>query len=361
MSTEGPNAMQIFSAIAETFQNQTQILQDIKAHNTQLQTQQHTFTMSNPSWCQDKHFDGNRSKFSEWIQNIDKQSTLTNNPHKHLLAYQSSTGPVSEYIKRYLESHSPVDWADLKSHLTKCFGDIQDPSHAFALLKQIHQKPGEPVQLFAQRILSLAEQYYVGHSLTDPIIAKQLVGFFEDGLESSSLKFKIMRNRFTNFQAAIDCAVSEQNLHHQFALRSNYSPQIIPEYPEEPMEIDLAQSTYRHHSPNHFSRTSTHAPATHNRGRSYTRQYSPPFQNRSYAQTNNSHPRHTHYSQPRYRHPTNNSRPSFQQHNTHSRHSQHPHSHRPQHFQSNGHPPFPHHPNPSRYPTSRNFPRYSGN
>lgn len=147
------NALTLFQAVSETCQRVTTLVEGQQARLTELENLPNKRLLSNNSWCANKLFDGTRSKFKQWLQDIDKQALLTNqNIPKHLLAYQSSTGAVSEYIHRYMTQHNPVVWDNLQTELKKCFGDIQDEAHAFALLKQIKQYKNEPVQLYAQRL-----------------------------------------------------------------------------------------------------------------------------------------------------------------------------------------------------------------
>lgn len=48
----------------------------------------------------------------------------------------------------------------------------------------------------------------------------QLVGFFIDGLASDYLKMKVMREKPDRLQAAVQIAMSEQNLRKWFNLRA---------------------------------------------------------------------------------------------------------------------------------------------
>ena len=48
-------------------------------------------------------------------------------------------------------------WEQLKEQLAVRFSDVTDRQMALSLLRAVRQKPGENIQLFAERILSLAE------------------------------------------------------------------------------------------------------------------------------------------------------------------------------------------------------------
>ena len=49
-------------------------------------------------------------------------------------------------------------WNDLKGELAKRFSDVTDSQYAVSLLTSVRQK-GENIQVYAERILSLAEVF----------------------------------------------------------------------------------------------------------------------------------------------------------------------------------------------------------
>ena len=111
-------------------------------------------------------FDGTPSKFKEWIKSIEKYATLTNlgNGDISRIAFQSSTGPVGAFIKRYIDecraqARDP-DWQTLKKNLTSSFGEITDQHLAFAMLRKIKQKPNENVQMYSERLWGVIEDAY---------------------------------------------------------------------------------------------------------------------------------------------------------------------------------------------------------
>ena len=105
-----------------------------------------------------------------------------------MVAYQSSWGHVSDFIQRYLHDYVGNNWGQLKTELTSRFAEISDPQHAFVLLRKIKQKSEENVQLYAERLLSLAEKAFTGKNGRVAAIERQLVGFFVDGLVHDYLK-----------------------------------------------------------------------------------------------------------------------------------------------------------------------------
>ena len=111
-------------------------------------------------------FDGNPKMYREWIKSIEKYigvHDLTIDSCSSL-AFQASSGAVSSFLNRYISDHKTTNqqirWADLKQELAKRFSDIGDVSLAMANLRSMKQKPNENVQVYCDRLLSLAELAY---------------------------------------------------------------------------------------------------------------------------------------------------------------------------------------------------------
>lgn len=190
-------------------------------------------------------FEGDPKKFKTWIKNIEKYAVLTNlEPDRiKLIAYQASSGTVSDYIQRYLNDHAQATWPDLKRELTRRFAEITDAQHAFMLLRNVKQTAGESVQLYAERLLNLSEEAYEGleQDRNAAAIERQLVGFFIDGLAYDYLKMKVMRENPATLANAVICASTEQNLRARFNLRLGKSYNKTVEHShrqEQPMEVD---------------------------------------------------------------------------------------------------------------------------
>ena len=189
-------------------------------------------------------FDGDPKHYKTWIKSIEKYALLTNlhDDRVKLVAYQSSGGSVSDFIQRYLSEHTDKSWADLKAELTSRFAEISDPQHAFMLLRKAKQKSDENVQLFAERLLALAEEAFAGQNGGATAIERQLVGFFIDGLAHDYLKMKVMRENPATLQAAVTSAMNEQNLRKRFNLRVG---KVDMPRREEPMQIDHLRPSRR--------------------------------------------------------------------------------------------------------------------
>jgi hypothetical protein len=93
------------------------------------------------------------------------------------------------------------------------------------------------VQIYAERLLSLAEQAY--ESTQDARVTEgQLIGFFTDGLYSDRMKLKVMRDAPRTLQEAINSARAESNLQIRFQLRTGRNYFAPTSNRGEPMEVD---------------------------------------------------------------------------------------------------------------------------
>lgn len=97
--------------------------------------------------------------------------------------------------------------------------------------------------MYATRLLELAEDAYVYRPEELPIIERQLIGCFTDGLAHGYLRLKVMRDNPTSFQTAVNLALGEQNLRTRYNLRSGESFNCQSSSQQvntgsEPMEID---------------------------------------------------------------------------------------------------------------------------
>lgn len=179
-------------------------------------------------------FEGEPKKFKEWVKSIEKYAVLTNLGQDRIkrVAYQASRGPVSDFICRYSDDHPQATWNDLKAELSNRFSEVTDAQHAFLLLRKVHQKSGETVQVYAERLITLAADAFGNQQ--GPATQRQLIDIFVDGLLEDSLKLKVLRGNPADLEAAITTATDEQNLRRRFNLRTRHHE--IPD--EERMEVD---------------------------------------------------------------------------------------------------------------------------
>ncbi|ESO96062.1 hypothetical protein LOTGIDRAFT_160045 [Lottia gigantea] len=152
-------------------------------------------------------FEGDPKAFREWTRSIEKYAVLASIPNDRmkLIAYQTSKGVVSNFIRRYLDTHPAADWPTLIDELSARFAEVTDAQYAFALLRKVKQNHNENVQCFGERLLVLASEAYSGTSSLE--IEKQLVGFFVDGLKENYLKLKILRENPKTLQLAVTLAM----------------------------------------------------------------------------------------------------------------------------------------------------------
>ena len=190
-----------------------------------------------------KPFEGNPKEFKDWIKGIEKYGILTNLDvaQYKLVAYQASKGPVSDFLKRHLGANPTQVWKDIKKELTSRFAEVTDHQYALSLLRKVRQKEGESIQVYAERIMALAEDAF------DDVTAanEQLIGFFIDGLMNDFMKIKIMRDNPDTLAKAIEVANAEQNLRRRFNLRSGNHTQSFQGTGPEPMEVGHARPSFQ--------------------------------------------------------------------------------------------------------------------
>ena len=93
-----------------------------------------------------------------------------------LVAYQTSSGAVSGFIQRYIQANRDNTWQQLKEQLSVRFSDVTDRQMALSLLRSVKQKTGETIQVFAERILSLAVMAYLNQG--GDAVERQLIDIF---------------------------------------------------------------------------------------------------------------------------------------------------------------------------------------
>ena len=184
-------------------------------------------------------FDGKSKEFYPWLKSIEKFCTLTNVPADNykLVAYNSGRDAVSSFIARYMNQFPRGTWDNLKTELTTRFGEVIDESHAAVLLRKVKQREGEPIQSYAERLITLAEQAFTNQNHQAQRVAEtQLVGYFIGGLYYDHLKMKVLRFNPPTLDEAVNCALYEQNLRKRFNLRSGRDYKGIDSN-EEPMDV----------------------------------------------------------------------------------------------------------------------------
>ena len=117
---------------------------------------------------------------------------------------------MSGFIQRYMTANPNNTWDQIKEQLSVRFSDVADAQMALSLLRQTRHKACESVHVYAERILSLAEDAYDNQG--GAAVERQLIDIFVDGLVNDQLKMKILRDQPDTLQGAVGVAVNEQNL-----------------------------------------------------------------------------------------------------------------------------------------------------
>ena len=156
------------------------------------------------------------------------------------MAYQACKGPVSDFLKRHFNANPTHTWYMGRGRnkervdLYICRGQ----QYALSLLRKVKQREWECIQVYAERIIALADAF-------DDVIAanEQLIGFYIDEPINDFMKMKIMCDNTSTctLSKAIEIANAEQNLRRQFNLRAGNHSQAFHAAGPEPMEIDRAQ------------------------------------------------------------------------------------------------------------------------
>ena len=136
------------------------------------------------------------------------------------LCIRALNGLVSDFIHRYSTANPDCSWQNLKDELTSRFAEITDSQHAMSILRKTKQKHPESVQIYAERLLGLADDACQGQPLTTPAIERQLIEFFIDCVVDNSIARKILREGAAILQATVRCALDEPNLNTRFSIKS---------------------------------------------------------------------------------------------------------------------------------------------
>ena len=181
-------------------------------------------------------------RFKDWLQDIEKAAVSVFNEEDRVksIALQTLSGQASEFAMRYVREHPNCNWTTLRDALKERYGDLTDSQYATMKLQRIHQKEGESVQSFADRILSLADEAYTNAEMAQPVVQRQLKDCFVDGIRDDRIARKLIRERPNTLNAAVLLAIGEQRTSRTFGLRRRR---------EEPMDIDTLDSESRQVSP----------------------------------------------------------------------------------------------------------------
>ena len=175
--------------------------------------------------------EGDGSKFTQWTKDMERVriALQANDERMRFISLQTLSGQAAEFAAGLIKADPNMTWDQLHSHLRSRYSDLADTMFARQKLKRTRQKNGESVQNFYQRIISLAEESYPGHNLTNNVLQEQLIEIFVDGLLDNSMAKRLLRARPGNMTAALHLATQEQQATRTYELRRG----------EQPMEVDV--------------------------------------------------------------------------------------------------------------------------
>ena len=170
-------------------------------------------------------------KLKEWVKEMDKYERIINGDQARMrtFAIMTLTGLAGDYLRRVLTAHPQATWNDIKDAIIARFSDLADQHYALRKLKQVKQGTGESVQAYGERVLNLAEDAHPGQPANQPVLQRELIDVFIEGLTDDGVVRRLLRNRPADIFAAIDSAMEEQQVSRVFKAQRRY---------EEPMDVD---------------------------------------------------------------------------------------------------------------------------
>lgn len=180
-----------------------------------------------------KTYSGEGTKrLKEWVKEMDKYDRIVNGDQARMrtFAIMTLTGIAGDYLSRMLHQHPQANWNQIKDSVVTRFSDLADQHYALRKLKQIKQGTGEAVQAYGERLLSLAEDAYPGQPANQPVLQRELIDIYIEGLKEDFIVRKLLRNRPQDIYAAIETAMEEQQVSRVFKAQRRG---------EEPMDVDV--------------------------------------------------------------------------------------------------------------------------
>lgn len=207
------------------------------------------------------NFEGKRSEYRNWIRSIQKFIHLTGVKEDEAdakgreVAFQTARGPVDDTIRRHIDANKDITWKELRTILRARYSDLSDNDMALDHLNKMVQTKSDSPAAFAEEIHEIALEAYddTENVAGNPIIQRNLVTIFIDGLASSDIARKVMRAKPKTLSEATTVAMTEYQLHEKFKLhhkmprqqKTNVSVHETLYREEEPMDVSYVQSTFR--------------------------------------------------------------------------------------------------------------------
>ena len=192
-----------------------------------------------------KQFKGEPAKFKAWIKDVEGhvQAVGGGDKERIAIASQSAGGVIADFLFRFQNDHDvaagPLTWDVVRTELSARFGDVVDAGHAMSKLRSMSQKVSESVTVFGERILDVAQDAFPNEDLANPLIGRQLVDIFIDGLIEDPVAKKLMRENPADLPAAVILAQGETRLYVKWAQRKRVGKfsNTPADQGHEPMEI----------------------------------------------------------------------------------------------------------------------------
>ena len=182
-------------------------------------------------------FNGDAENFRQYVKDVERYSHLarlndSDIPH---IVHMTCTGLVADFVSRYFDDcqseNKIISWKVLKDLMAKQFGQVIDSQHVMSILRTVRQGQDETVQMYFEKFIQIAKDAYPsveGHEEVQTLIQKQLLDMFCDGLCHDFIRLKILKGDPKSLREAYEIALSEQNLHKRFNIRSNCSYTSLP-------------------------------------------------------------------------------------------------------------------------------------
>lgn len=190
-------------------------------------------------------FKGNPKKFSTWIKSVEKAAALAYSvPNSRQLAHiclVTSTGPVSDFLLRYIAKEQQYDWHELVRQLKDRFGCHTDIYSAILDLRKIKQKPNQTPHAYAEYLNYKAREAYSEGELQTQLVQRELVSIFCSGLDNKKVAIHILRKGPVTLENAVQIANEELLISSRVQAHGLYESATVRR--EEPMEVDVVKAT----------------------------------------------------------------------------------------------------------------------
>ena len=121
-----------------------------------------------------------------------------------------------------MPNNPQLTWNEFKNSLGEYYGLVSNPNARLVELANIKQGRTEVIQDYMQRVVRLAENTYVGVDGRNEAVAKQVLGFFIEGLRDRDIDMAVMKEEPQTLDAANQKALSELKWKTRLDVSSGY-------------------------------------------------------------------------------------------------------------------------------------------